>query len=165
MALRKILQGEDPALYKVCRPVQNIDRRICQLLDDLLDTMYEADGCGLAASQVGILRRVVVIDCGDGPVEMINPEIISTDGLQKGMEGCLSFPGQSGYVERPNHVVARAYNREGDLIEYDATGLFARAILHEVDHLDGKVYLRLVSDPPEGWSEEQEEEQAQEQQK
>ena len=158
MALRKILVDKDPALYKVCRKVEKIDDRILRLLDDMADTMYDADGVGLAAPQVGILRRVVVIDCGDGLIEMINPEVISTDGLQQGIEGCLSFPGKSGYVERPNHVVAQAYDRNGNLIEYDATGLFARAILHEVDHLDGKVYLRLVKDPPEGWEEAYDEE-------
>ncbi len=157
MALRRILREDDPALYKVCRPVQNIDRRTRELIDDMLETMYKADGCGLAASQVGILKRVVVIDCGDGAVEMINPEIILTQGEQGALEGCLSFPGQSGYVVRPDHVVARALNRKGELIEYDATGLFARAILHEVDHLDGKVFVRLVTDPPEGWEPEEEE--------
>ncbi len=155
MALRRILQEKDPALYKVCRPVERIDKRIHTLLDDMLETMYDAEGVGLAASQVGILRRVVVIDCGDGPVEMINPEILFTEGEEGCMEGCLSFPGKSGYVVRPSHVIARAQNRNGEWVEYDATGLFARAILHETDHLDGKVYLDLVTDPPEGYNEEE----------
>lgn len=153
MAQRKILKDNDPALYKVCRPVERIDKRICALIDDMFDTMYEADGVGLAASQVGILRRVVTIDCGDGPVEMINPEILFTEGEQGCMEGCLSFPGKSGYVVRPAHVKARAQNRNGEWIEYDATGMFARAIMHETDHLDGKVYIDLVTEPPEGYSE------------
>ncbi|HWR23763.1 MAG TPA: peptide deformylase [Feifaniaceae bacterium] len=156
MALRKILQEKDPALYKVCRPVERIDKRIHTLLDDMLETMYDADGVGLAASQVGILRRVLVIDCGDGPVEMINPEILFTEGEQGCMEGCLSFPGKSGYVVRPNHVIARAQNRNGEWVEYDATGLFARAILHEADHLDGKVYIDLITEPPEGYGEDEE---------
>ena len=156
MALRKILQEKDPALYKVCRPVERIDKRIHALLDDMFETMYDAEGVGLAASQVGILRRIVVIDSGDGPVEMINPEILFTEGEQGCMEGCLSFPGRSGYVVRPNHVIARAQNRDGEWVEYDATGLFARAILHETDHLDGKVYLDLVTEPPEGYNEDEE---------
>ncbi len=156
MALRKILQDKDPALYKGCRPVERIDKRIHTLLDDMLETMYDAEGVGLAACQVGILRRIVVIDCGDGPVEMINPEILFTEGEVGCMEGCLSFPGRSGYVVRPSHVIARAQNRNGEWVEYDATGLFARAILHETDHLDGKIYLDLVTEPPEGYSEEEE---------
>ena len=155
MALRKILQEKDPALYKVCRPVERIDKRIHALLDDMFETMYDAEGVGLAASQVGILRRIVVIDSGDGPVEMINPEILFTEGEQGCMEGCLSFPGRSGYVVRPNHVIARAQNRDGEWVEYDATGLFARAILHETDHLDGKVYLDLVTEPPDGYNEDE----------
>jgi len=154
MALRKILTEKDPALYKVCRPVERIDKRIHTLLDDMLETMYDADGMGLAASQVGILRRVVVIDAGEGPVEMINPEILFTEGEQGAMEGCLSFPGKSGYVVRPAHVKARAQNRFGEWVEYDATGMFARAIMHETDHLDGRVYLDLVTEPPEGFTEE-----------
>lgn len=157
MALRRILRDDDPALYKVCKPVENINRRLCQLLDDMLETMYKAEGVGLAAPQVGILRRVAVIDCGDGPIELINPEVVLAEGLQQGYEGCLSFPGQAGYVERPEHVVVRALNRKGELMEYDAHGLFARALLHETDHLDGKVFLRLVTEPPEGWEPEEEE--------
>jgi len=157
MALRKIVTDGDPVLTKVCRPVERIDQKILTLIEDMLDTMYDAGGVGLAAPQVGILRRVFVIDCGDGPVVMINPEIVSTEGVQGDMEGCLSFPGKSGYVERPNRVVVRAYNQDGDWMEYEAEELFARAILHENDHLDGKTYLRLVTDPPEGWTPEEEE--------
>ena len=109
--------------------------------------------------QVGILRRVVVMDCGDGLIEAINPVIISTSGEQGDLEGCLSFPGKSGYVVRPNHVVMRAYDRDGSLIEYEAEGLLARCIMHECDHLDGHVYLEKVTEPPEGFDAGQAEEQ------
>lgn len=114
---------------------------------------------GLAAPQVGILRRVVVMDCGDGLIEAINPVIISASGEQGDLEGCLSFPGKSGYVVRPNHVVMRAYDRDGSLIEYEAEGLLARCIMHECDHLDGHVYLEKVTEPPEGFDAGQAEEQ------
>ena len=114
---------------------------------------------GLAAPQVGILRRVVVMDCGDGLIEAINPVIISASGEQGDLEGCLSFPGKSGYVVRPNHVVMRAYDRDGSLIEYEAEGLFARCMMHECDHLDGHVYLEKVTEPPEGFDAGQAEEQ------
>lgn len=155
MAIRRILRGEDPALHKACRPVEKINTRTKQLLDDLADTMYQAEGVGLAASQVGVLRRALVIDVGDGLVEMINPEIVLTEGEEGCMEGCLSYPGESGYVVRPSHVVARAMDRKGEWKEYDATGMFARAIMHETDHLDGRVYVDLVTEPPEGYFEEE----------
>ncbi len=158
MAIRRILKKDDSALYKKCRPIDRIDKRILQLLDDLRDTMYHAEGVGLAACQVGVLRRVVVIDAGNGLVEMINPEVLFAEGEQGCMEGCLSFPGEAGYVVRPNHVRARAQDRTGEIVEYDATGLFARAILHETDHLDGKVYIDLVTEPPEGYDPDAEEE-------
>ena len=162
MAIRNIRKDDEPCLTKVCRRVDKFDERLSTLLDDMLDTMYDANGVGLAASQVGILKRALVIDTGDGPVEMINPKLISSDGVQGDMEGCLSFPGKSGYVERAEHVVVEAYDRNGDLFEYDAHGLFARAIQHEMDHLDGLVYLRLVTEPPEGYNSgiEEEEEKA-----
>ena len=153
MAIRNIRKENDPVLYKVARPVDKFDDRLHELLDDMADTMYDAEGCGLAGNQVGVLRRVVVIDVGDGLVELINPRIISTSGTQGAIEGCLSFPGQSGYVERPMEVTCAAFDRFGELHEYKADGLFARAIMHETDHLDGKVYLRLVSDPPEDFEE------------
>lgn len=149
MALRTIRKNEDPCLTKKCREISVFDKRLSELIDDMLDTMYDADGVGLAAPQIGILKRVVVIDTGDGPVEMINPVIKSATGTQGDMEGCLSFPGQSGYVERAEHVICEAYDRNGDLYEYDAHGLFARAVQHELDHLDGLNYLRLVTEPPE----------------
>lgn len=150
MAIRSIRKDKDPCLYMKCREVKKYDQRLGLLIDDMIETMHDADGVGLAAPQVGILRRVVVIDIGDGPIEMVNPVILESDGEQGGMEGCLSFPGRSGYVIRPNHVKVEAFDRNGDLYEYEGEGLFARAVFHECDHLDGKVYLRLVTEPPEG---------------
>ena len=158
MAKRRIFTGNAECLYKVCKPVDRFDRRLGILLDDMAETMYDAEGVGLAAPQVGILKRAVVIDFGDGIVELINPEILETSGEQGSFEGCLSFPGESGYVVRPNYVKVRAQNRDGDICEYEAEGLFARAVLHETDHLDGLVYKRLVTEPPEGYSEDEEEE-------
>ena len=158
MAKRRIFTGNAECLYKVCKPVDRFDRRLGILLDDMAETMYDAEGVGLAAPQVGILKRAVVIDCGDGIVELINPEILETSGEQGSFEGCLSFPGESGYVVRPNYVKVRAQNRDGDICEYEAEGLFARAVLHETEHLDGLVYKRLVTEPPEGYSEDEEEE-------
>lgn len=154
MALRNIRKNQDPVLYKKCKKVIKFDARLGELIDDMIDTMNDADGVGLAAPQVGVLKRVVVIDIGEGPVEMVNPIIIEQSGEQGGMEGCLSFPGESGYVVRPNWVKVEAYDRHGDLYEYEGEGLFARAVFHECDHLDGKVYLRLVTEPPEGFQEE-----------
>ena len=133
MAKRRIMTGDAECLYKVCRKVDNFDKRLAVLLDDMAETMYDAEGVGLAAPQVGILKRAVVIDCGNGLVELINPEILETSGEQGGYEGCLSFPGESGYVVRPNHVRVRAMNRFGEECEYEGEGLFARAILHETD--------------------------------
>lgn len=148
MAIRMIRKDNDPCLYMKCREVKKFDQRLGVLIDDMIETMRDADGVGLAAPQVGILRRVVVIDIGDGTIEMVNPVILESDGEQGGMEGCLSFPGKSGYVIRPNHVKVEACDRNGDLYEYEGEGLFARAVFHECDHLDGKVYLRLVTEPP-----------------
>ncbi|CCX49505.1 MAG: peptide deformylase [Eubacteriales bacterium] len=158
MAKRRIMTGDAECLYKVCRKVDNFDKRLAVLLDDMAETMYDAEGVGLAAPQVGILKRAVVIDCGDGLVELINPEILEASGEQGGYEGCLSFPGESGYVVRPNHVRVRAMNRFGEECEYEGEGLFARAILHETDHLNGLVYKRLVTEAPEGYDENEEDE-------
>ena len=158
MAKRRIMTGDAECLYKVCRKVDNFDKRLAVLLDDMAETMYDAEGVGLAAPQVGILKRAVVIDCGDGLVELINPEILETSGEQGGYEGCLSFPGESGYVVRPNHVRVRAMNRFREECEYEGDGLFARAILHETDHLNGLVYKRLVTEAPEGYDENEEDE-------
>lgn len=154
MAIRKIFTDDAPCLYKVCRPVEKFDKRLGELIDDMAETMYDAEGVGLAASQIGILRRVVVIDCGDGLVELINPKIIETSGEEGDFEGCLSFPEKTGYVVRPSVVKLQAYDRNGDLFEYTGEGLFARAMLHECDHLDGHVYLEKVTEPPEGFAQE-----------
>ena len=153
MAIRIIRKNEDPALYKTCKEVKKFDARLSELIDDMIETMNDADGVGLAAPQVGVLRRVCVIDVGEGPVEMVNPVILESSGEQGGMEGCLSFPGESGYVVRPSYVRVEAYDRHGDLYEYEGEGLFARAVFHETDHLDGKVYLRLVTEPPADFKE------------
>lgn len=140
MALRRIMTFDEPALHKVCRPVTNFDEKLHTLLDDMIETMHEADGVGLAAPQVGILRRVVVVDTGDADLELINPEIIETSGEQDGMEGCLSLPGRYGMVKRPNYAKVRAQDRNGQWYEMEAEGLIARAFCHECDHLDGHVY-------------------------
>ncbi len=141
MALRKILTQEEPVLHKVCRKVTNFDEKLCELLDDMTETLYDANGVGLAAPQVGILRRVVVIDTGEEVVELINPEILETEGEQDGMEGCLSIPGEYWLVKRPNRVKATAQDREGNWFEIEAEGLIARCICHECDHLDGHLYI------------------------
>lgn len=157
MAKRKIKTEDAPCLYKTSKSVKDFDAKLWEFLDDMAETMYDADGCGLAAPQVGVLRRVVVIDCSEdrnGLIEAINPEIIHTEGEQGGMEGCLSFPDQKGYVIRPNIAVMRAYDRHGTQFELRGEGLLARAMLHECDHLDGKVYKRLVIPTPEDYKEE-----------
>ncbi len=158
MAKRRIFTNEAECLYVKCKPVKNFDKRLATLLEDMAETMYDAEGAGLAAPQVGILRRAVVIDCGEGLVELVNPEILETSGEQGCFEGCLSFPGERGYVVRPDFVRVRALDRNGKEHEYEAEGLFARAVLHECDHLDGLIYKRLVTDPPEGYEEENGEE-------
>lgn len=145
MAIRKIKQFGDEVLNKVCRPVDEITPRILILLDDMWDTMYNAEGVGLAAPQIGVLRRVVTIDTGDEAIELINPEIIATEGEQTGSEGCLSYPGKFGEVTRPNKVTVRAQNRKGEWFEKTGEGLLARAFCHEIDHLDGRLFRELVS--------------------
>lgn len=155
MALRTIRTDDDPCLRKKCRPVETYDERLSALIDDLFETMDAAEGAGLAAPQVGILRRVAVVDAGEDRVELVNPRIVNTEGTQGGYEGCLSFPGQSGYVERAEHVVVEACDRRGFLHTYDTHGFFARAMQHELDHLDGVVYTTLVTDPPEGFEDEE----------
>lgn len=144
MALRKILTFDDPALHKVCRPVTKFDEKLHTLLDDMRQTMFEANGVGLAAPQVGILRRVVVIDTGDDVLELVNPEILETSGEQDGAEGCLSLPGRYGMVKRPNYAKVRAQDRNGDWFEAEAEELIARAFCHECDHLEGRVYTELA---------------------
>ena len=145
VALREIRHYErDEVLRKKARPVERIDDRILTLLDDMAETMYNAEGVGLAAPQVGILRRVVVIDVGEGIIELINPEIIEQEGEQVAIEGCLSIPGLSGMVKRPARVVVSALNRHGERIEIEGTDLLARALCHEIDHLDGILYVDKV---------------------
>jgi len=147
MAIRRIIREGDPTLRKVSRPVTEIDKRVKQLLDDMADTMYAADGAGLAAPQVGILRRIVVIDVGEGLLELINPVIVETEGKMINPEGCLSIPGRRCTVERPERVVVHAHNRKGQLIEVEGTGLLAMALCHELDHLDGILYIdKMIED-------------------
>ena len=141
MALRTIRVEGDPVLTKISRPVDKMTPRIQDLITDMLDTMYEAMGVGLAAPQVGILKRIVVIDVGDGPIILINPEIIEKSGEQTGDEGCLSVPGMSGQV---THVKVKALNEDMEEVVYEGEGLLARAFCHELDHLDGHMYTELV---------------------
>ena len=152
MAIREILREDDPVLRKVCHKVEKFDRRLWSLLDDMAETMYEANGVGLAAPQVGICRRVVVIDVGNGRIELINPEIIRTCGRIEGPEGCLSSPGEYGIDPRPEKARVRAQNRDGEWFEMSGEGLLARAFCHELDHLDGKLFKDLalrMMDPEE----------------
>ena len=144
MALRNIRINDDAILRKKCKAVTEVTDKIRELVEDMIDTMYEAEGVGLAAPQVGILKRIVVIDVGEGPVIMINPEILETSGSQTGQEGCLSVPGKAGIVTRPNYVKAKAYDL--DMNEYIVEGeeLMASAICHELDHLDGGLYIDHV---------------------
>jgi peptide deformylase len=146
MALRNIVTVGDSVLNKVCRPVVLFNHRLHVLLDDMAETMEEANGVGLAAPQVGILRRVVVVDLGeeDGILELINPEIVSQSGSQTGLEGCLSVPGEYGIVTRPNVVKVRAQDRYGDWFEAEGEGLIARAFCHELAHLDGQLYTEVA---------------------
>ena len=150
MAIRKILKIGDETLRKHARPVTEVDRRTRQLLDDMAETMYAADGAGLAAPQVGILRRVVVIDVGEGLIELVNPEIVASEGEQHQAEGCLSVPGKRGVVARPAKVTVRALNRRGKPIEIVGEGFLATALCHEIDHLDGVLYVdKIIEEVPE----------------
>ena len=145
MALRNIREAGDPILEKKCKPVKEVNDRLNDLIDDMFDTMYEADGVGLAAPQVGILKRVAVIDVGEGYIELINPEVIETSGEQTGNEGCLSFPGLYGEVTRPNYAKVKAQDRNGKWFIIEGQELLARALLHECDHLDGHVFTEKVT--------------------
>ena len=144
MALRKMVYIEDELLRKKSRPVEKFDEKLHKLLDDMAETMYHTNGVGLAAPQVAVLRRVVVMDCGDGLIEMINPEIMETEGEQDGPEGCLSVPGRRGMVKRPMIVRARFQDRHGEWYEIEAEELLARCIMHETDHLKGQLYVDLM---------------------
>ncbi len=144
MGLRKILTDKDPALHKVCKPVETFDRKLHKLLDDMHETLAEANGVGLAAPQVGILRRAVIVDTGDEILELVNPELLETDGEQEGAEGCLSVPGRYGLVRRPYYAKVRAQDRFGNWYEAEGEELIARCFCHELDHLDGIVYTQVM---------------------
>ena len=144
MALRTIRIQGDEVLNKRCREVTEMTPRIATLIEDMIETMDHANGVGLAACQVGILKRIVVIDVGDGPIVLINPEILETSGEQTGDEGCLSVPGMAGQVTRPNYVKVKAMDEDMNEVIYEGTELLARAFCHEIDHLDGKMYTDLV---------------------
>lgn len=145
MAKLKIVKVGDDVLRKVCRPVEKITPRTLTLLDDMIETMRDADGCGLAAPQVGILRRIAVVEVEPGnPIELINPKIIAYAGDQEEQEGCLSIPGRWGITKRPKHVTVRATNRNGETFEISGSDLLARALCHEIDHLDGKLFTDCV---------------------
>ncbi len=144
MAIRRIRVLGDEVLTKSCKEVTKMTLRTKILIEDMLDTMYEAGGVGLAAPQVGILKRIVVIDVGEGPIILVNPEIVETAGEQTGEEGCLSVPGKSGIVTRPNYVKVKALDENMEEIELEGEELLARAFCHEIDHLDGKVYVELA---------------------
>ena len=145
MALRQIRTLGDPVLEKKCREVKEMTPRLKELVDDMLETMYQAEGVGLAAPQVGVLRRIVVIDVGEGPIVMVNPQIVEQSGEQCGQEGCLSVPGQAGEVTRPNYVKAQALDVNMQPFEVEGTELLARAICHELDHLEGIMYVTKVN--------------------
>lgn len=144
MATRKIRELGDDVLTKKCKDVDKLTMRTRMLIDDMYDTMYEAFGVGLAAPQVGVLKRIVVIDVGEGPITLINPQIIEKDGEQTGEEGCLSVPGKAGTVTRPDYVKVKALNEDMEEFEIEGTGLLARAFCHEIDHLEGKMYVEMV---------------------
>lgn len=146
MALRNIVQEPNETLRKKCRKVEKITERILQLLDDMKETLAKADGVGLAAPQVGVLRRVVIIDVGEGPMELINPEILEAAGEQTGEEGCLSVAGRWGVVTRPNYVKVKAMDRQGNERIYEGEGLLARAFCHEIDHLDGRLFIDIMKE-------------------
>ena len=144
MGLRKILTDKESALHKTCKPVTAFDQKLHKLLDDMCETLVDSGGVGLAAPQVGILRRVVVVDTGDQILELVNPELISTDGEQEGPEGCLSVPGKYGLVKRPYYATVKAQDRDGNWFEAEGEELIARCFCHELDHLDGILYTEIM---------------------
>ena len=144
MGIRKILTFDESALHKTCKPVVNFDRRLHNLLDDMRETLIESGGVGLAAPQVGILRRVVLVDVGDEIIELVNPTMVETDGEQTGVEGCLSLPGKYGLVTRPYYAKVRAQDRNGNWYEAEGEEIIARCFCHELDHLDGIVYTEVM---------------------
>lgn len=161
MAIRNIRVFEDEILRKKCKDVKEMTPRTNELIDDMFDTMYEADGVGLAAPQVGVLKRIAIVDIGDRPIVLINPEILQVGGEQTDMEGCLSFPGKVGEVTRPSYVKVKAMDRKLNEFIIEGEGLLARALIHECDHLNGEVYVDKVQgelhDVSEFYSEEEEE--------
>ena len=144
MGIRKIMTVKEPCLHKVCRPVEKFDGKLHKLLDDMKETLLDANGVGLAAPQVGILRRVVVVDTGEEMLELVNPELLETSGEQEGAEGCLSVPGKYGLVKRPMVAKVRAQDRDGNWFEVEGEELIARCYCHEIDHLDGIVYTEVM---------------------
>ncbi len=144
MGIRKIMTVKEPCLHKVCRPVEKFDGKLHKLLDDMKETLLDANGVGLAAPQVGILRRVVVVDTGEEMLELVNPELLETSGEQEGAEGCLSVPGKYGLVKRPMVAKVRAQDRDGNWFEVEGEELIARCFCHEIDHLDGIVYTEIM---------------------
>ena len=144
MALRKILSDSEPALHKVCKPVESFDSKLHRLLDDMRETLIESGGVGLAAPQVGILRRVVLVDHGEQILELVNPTLLETDGEQEGPEGCLSVEGKYGLVKRPYYAKVRAQDRNGNWFEAEGEELTARCFCHELDHLDGILYTEIM---------------------
>ena len=144
MGLRKILTVKEPSLHKMCRPVEKFDGKLHKLLDDMKETLLDAGGVGLAAPQVGILRRVVLVDTGENILELVNPELLETDGEQEGAEGCLSVPGKYGLVKRPYYAKVRAQDRNGAWFEAEGEEIVARCFCHELDHLDGIVYTEIM---------------------
>ena len=144
MGIRKILTVKDPALHKVCKPVEKFDGKLHKLLDDMRETLIESNGVGLAAPQVGILRRVVIVDTGEEFLELVNPTLVETSGEQEGAEGCLSVPGKYGIVKRPYYATVRAQDRFGEWYEVEGEELIARCFCHELDHLDGIVYTQVM---------------------
>ena len=144
MAIRNIRTDGDDILRKVCKPVKEMTPRLEELIKDMLETMYSENGVGLAAVQVGVLRRIVTIDVGEGPIILVNPVIVEKDGVQTGQEGCLSVPNKVGIVTRPNHVIVEALDENMEPQRLEGEGLLARAFCHELDHLDGKMYTSLV---------------------
>lgn len=144
MGLRRILTDKEPSLHKVCKPVETFDKRLHKLLDDMHDTLIDSNGVGLAAPQVGILRRVVLVDVGDEIIELVNPTLLETDGEQVGAEGCLSVPGKYGLVKRPYWAKVRAQDRDGNWFEAEGEEIVARCFCHEIDHLDGILYTEVM---------------------
>lgn len=146
MAMRNIVKYGDPILRKKSRQVEKFDERLATLIDDMVQTMYAAEGVGLAAVQVGVLRRVVVIDAGDGLLELVNPVIVESSGEQESEEGCLSLPGECGVTKRPMNVIVKAQNRHGKWFVYSGSELKAKAFCHEIDHLDGVLYIDRLAE-------------------